>query len=380
MGKSVPYRRFYTTGTVGTRKRNAQMLNQFCEWLGKKPEDLRAEYVEARKSVDALDDWKRETKNTLLRFYTWLKEERKYKINYCRTATSSVMAFYSQNCERILGVTKSFDPIQIPENEFVFNQEILRKCYYYGSPFEKTWLSCAVSLGYSSQDFLELETEKIKNLVKQAKDEHLDFIGFIGHTRQKTSVQPRSFLTPEAISNLSDYLSTLKETPKTLWEKATNDNLNDWLKALLRKANIETYNRQVRFHGLRKFLYDTLSKKDETIAKVITAKKTSASDVTYKTSLDSECERIFRESYKEIALNGDVSGKVKREQAEKIESLESALVQLETENKNLRTRIEVLQSKLDSNESTMKKAIGDFEDRLVWLENKAKKKEKVPID
>jgi chromosome segregation ATPase len=112
---------------------------------------------------------------------------------------------------------------------------------------------------------------------------------------------------------------------------------------LLKKANIETYGRQVKFHGLRKFLYDTLSKKDETIAKVITAKKTSASDITYKTSLDSECQRIFRECYKDFCLNGDVSGKTKKEQTERIDSLEQAMKQLESENTAFKTRIDLLQ-------------------------------------
>jgi hypothetical protein len=42
--------------------------------------------------------------------------------------------------------------------------------YYYGNAFEKAWLSCAVSLGYASEDFLELETEKIANLIKEARD------------------------------------------------------------------------------------------------------------------------------------------------------------------------------------------------------------------
>jgi predicted ribosome quality control (RQC) complex YloA/Tae2 family protein len=193
--------------------------------------------------------------------------------------------------------------------------------------------------------------------VRQAKEEHLDFIGFIGKTRQKTSVQPRSFLTPEAIGNLADYLETLGkkgDLPKTLWNKADNDNLNDWLKALLKKSQIETYGKQVHFHTLRKFLYDTLSKKDETIAKVITAKKTSASDITYKTSLDSECQRIFRECYKDFALNGDVSGKSKREQTERIDDLENALRQTERENAAFKTRIDLIQQEL----STIKQQVG----------------------
>jgi hypothetical protein len=188
--------------------------------------------------------------------------------------------------------------------------------------------------------------------VKEAKDKHLDFIMFIGKSRSKTSIQPRSFLTPEAIENLSEYLKMFEKQnggklPKLLWNGATNDTLNDWLKALIKKANIDTYGRVVRFHAVRKFVFDTLSKMDETIACVITAKKTNASNITYRTSLDSECERIFKESYKQIALNGDVLSKAKLEQSQEIEKLTKALSHLETENYDFKTRIEYLQKDVE---------------------------------
>jgi hypothetical protein len=193
-------------------------------------------------------------------------------------------------------------------------------------------LSLAVALGYSSADFLELECEKLRLLVKEAKDKGLDFIQFIGKSRAKTSIQPRSHLTPEAIHCLNDYLPTLEKKfnglPKYLWcnDKGsghiTNEGLNKKLKRILKKANIETYGKQVKFHEIRKFMYSLLQAKNRDIAKVITAKKVSASDLTYIPNLDAECLRIFKESYKEFALNGDVTGKNKKERNERIQQLE----------------------------------------------------------
>lgn len=349
MGKAVPYRKWFI-GKPRTVERNAQNLRAYCEWLSKTPEELRSEYVKARKTVDSLEDWERETRNNILGYYNYLKEN-DYAINSARTLTTGVMAFYSQNCKRIQGITKELDPQQIPENEYVFTQEVLRKMYYYGNAFEKAWLSCAVSLGYASEDFLELETEKIANLIKEAKDKKLDFIGFIGKTRIKTSVQPRCILTAEAISNLEEYLKILEKKhdwklPEYLWNGATNDNLNDWLKALIRKANIETYGKKVHFQMFRKFLYDVLARMDETVACVVTAKTVDVSKTTYRTSLDSECERVYRESYKLFALNGDVSGKTKQEQAERITQLQATLVAVEKENHVLKTRVDILQGGL----------------------------------
>ncbi len=349
-GKSLEYRKYYSNSKASVQK-SALDLWHYCEWIGKTPEDLINEFIQARADFSKLQDWRRETKNTLVKFYNEQKSKG-YKVNMARSVVSGVMAFYSQNCETIKGITRELDPVQIPENGFVFTQEILRKLYYYGNLHEKTWLSCSVSLGYASIDFLAIETEKIRNLVKEAKDKHLDFIMFIGKSRSKTSVQPRSFLTPEAIENLNEYLKMFEKQnggklPKLLWNGATNDTPNDWLKALIKKANIDTYGKIVRFHAIRKFVYDTLSKMDETIACVITAKKTDASKLTYKTSLDSECERVFKESYKQIALNGDVLSKAKQEQSQEIERLTKALSNLETENYNFKTRVDYLQKDVD---------------------------------
>jgi hypothetical protein len=384
-GKTVEYRKYFSSSKSSAQK-SAMDLWRYCDWIGKEAEDLIAEYVQSRNDFGRLQDWRRETKNNILRYYNELKAKGA-KINHARTRVTGVLAFYSNNCEGIKGVTRELDPVQIPDNEFKFNQEILRQLYFYGDAFEKTWLSCTVSLGYASIDFLALETDKIANLVKEAKDKHSDFIGFIGVSRSKTSVQPRSFLTPEAIENLSVYLRMLEKEnngrlPELLWNNASNDNLNDWLKALVRKANVDTYGREVRYHAIRKFVFDTLSKMNETIACVITAKKTDASKITYKTSLDSECERIFKESYKSLALNGDSSGKAKAELTDKIELFEKAiafsqekLTEIETINEVLRktqAQDKIRISTLETEHEEMQKFI-----RKIYFLNRASTPERI---
>ncbi len=253
-----------------------------------------------------------------------------------------VLALYSENCETIKDVTKEFDSVQIPTDEYVFTQEVLRKVYYYADLEGQTLLSLAVGLGYSSIDFLNLEAEKLQNLVKEATDKNLDFIQFVGESRAKTSVQPRSHLTSEAISSLKDYLPILEKKhngklPKYIWcngradTHITNTGLNKKLKRLIIKANIETYGKHVKFHCLgRKFLYSRLQAKNRDIAKVITAKKVSASDLTYIPNLDAECLRVFKETYKEIALKGDITGKTKQKQEKRIQELENELQAVRT--------------------------------------------------
>ncbi|KPV64469.1 MAG: Phage integrase family protein [Candidatus Bathyarchaeota archaeon BA2] len=338
------YRNWFTTGSLRTRYRNATKLKKYCEWIGKTPEKLLQEYTEARENVNVYNEWKRETRKRIIEFYNWLRASG-YTINTARTTPLGILRFYSDNCETVRNITKEFDAVQIPQNEYVFTQDDLRKIFYYADTEGKALISVAVSLGYSAIDFLELEAQKMKELVNEARDKHLDSIMFIGKSRAKTSVQPRSFLTPEAIDSLSDYLEVLEKKcgklPKYLWTSnagdahLTNQGLNKKFKAYVERANIKTYGKQVKFHLLRKFLYSRLQAKNRDIAKVITAKKVSASDLTYLPDLDKECERVFRETYKEISLNGDITGKTREKQAEVIEKLETRIKELETFNRLL---------------------------------------------
>ncbi len=334
------FRKYFSRGKKRSQYRNAVKLKKYCEWAEITPEQLIQEYITARKSVNTLKDWERDTRSKIIEYYNWLKTKG-YKINYCRTLPLGILAFYSENCETIKDVTKEFDSVQIPTDEYVFTQEVLRKIYYYADLEGQTLLSLAVALGYSSIDFLNLEAEKLQNLVNEANDKGLEFIQFVGKSRAKTSVQPRSHLTPEAIHSLKDYLEFLTnkhngKLPKYVFcngkpdTHITNTGLNKKLKRLLRKANIETYGKHVKFHCLRKFLYSRLQAKNRDIAKVITAKKVSASDLTYIPNLDAECLRVFKESYKEIALNGDLTGKTKKEQEKRIKELENQLQAMRT--------------------------------------------------
>jgi len=71
------------------------------------------------------------------------------------TVASSAMSFYTKNCKKIEGITRFLDKVQIPKNEFAFSQDDLRKMYFYGSPFKKTWLSVAASLERAFNEILK---------------------------------------------------------------------------------------------------------------------------------------------------------------------------------------------------------------------------------
>jgi len=219
-------------------------------------------------------------------------------------------------------------------------------------------LSLAVCYGQGSKEFLRLECETFRRSIDEARDKNLDFMMWIGEARDKTSIQPRSFLTPETIESVDEYLDLLEKKhgrlPKFLWcnsktdKHITNEGLNKKLRRLVEKANIKTYGKKVHFHLIRKFTFSRLRRIDKDMAKIICAKKVSASDMTYE-EVNEQCEKVFRLAYKDISLNGDVTGQVKRKQLERIEELENVMNQLEQENLNFKIRIDLLQKNQKEN-------------------------------
>ncbi len=151
------YRKWVEGQKQVTRNRNARKLKAFCDWIGKTPEQILKEYETAQNKKA----WQRERKKEIEAYYNHLKEKG-YKINYCRTEPLGILKFHTRHTETIKEGTKCFDAPQLPDNEFVFTQVDLRKAFYYSDLENQTLLSLAVSLGYSSIDFLELESEKLR--------------------------------------------------------------------------------------------------------------------------------------------------------------------------------------------------------------------------
>ena len=335
------YMKYFRRGKDSTKQRNAFKLWHFSKWIKMTPEGLIAEYEKARVE-GKLDSWEREQVNRINEYYNHIintinpKTDKPYSINYARNEASGISAFHKQNTRALQNVFTEIAPPQIATDEYRFSQDDLRKMFYYGDTKEKALISIAVSFGQGSKEFLELECEHIKSVIEEARDKGFEFAKWIGKARAKTSIQPRSFLTPEAMESASEYLDMLQKKygklPKYLWSNGqldkhiTNQGLNKQFRRLVDKANIRTHGKYVHFHLIRKFTFSRIRRHDRDIAKVICAKAVSASDMTYE-ELDDICEKVFRLAYKDISLNGDVSGKTKRAQKEEIERLKQELAE-----------------------------------------------------
>ena len=355
--KNKDYLQYFPRGKKSTKQSNASGFKKFCLWANKTPQKLIQEYENA-KSFNNLDDWERDTANSIIKFYKWLqnqinpKNKKVYSSNYCNNVGSSILAFYHQNCKAIEGVMDSFNPTQMPKNEYRFSQDDLGKMYHFGDVEEKALISLAVSYGQGSKDFLKLEAQKLREVIAESRQKNKDFAMWIGDAREKTGISPVSFLTPEAIESVDAYLKLLEKKhgklPKFVWcsnktnKHLSNEGLNKKLRRIVAKANIETNKKNVHFHCVRKFTFSRLRRIDKDMAKIICGKSVSVSDMTYE-EIEDQAEKVFKLAYRNLALNGNLMGKSKDKQEQQIKQLEQAMQKLEDENYVNRTRMELLQ-------------------------------------
>ena len=171
------YAKYFRRGKDSTKHRNAYKLMHFCKWIKLTPEDLIAEFEKAKED-NKLEAWEREQINRVSEFYNHIlnstnpRNNEPYTINYARNEASGIGAFHKQNTKALVDVTKEFAPPQMATNEYRFQQDDLRKMFYFGDTKEKCMLSVAVAYGQGSKEFLELESQKMKNLIEEAKDMH----------------------------------------------------------------------------------------------------------------------------------------------------------------------------------------------------------------
>jgi hypothetical protein len=246
----------------------------------------------------------------------------------------------------------AFNPTQMPKNEYRFSQDDLRKMYHFGDVEEKALISLAVSYGQGSKDFLNLKSQKLRDVIDETREKNKDFAMWISEGRQKSGITPVSFLTPEAIESVDAYLQLLEKKqgklPKFIWcsskreKHISNEGLNKKLRRLVTKANIKTGKKNVHFHCIRKFTFSRLRRIDKDMAKVICGKSVSVSDMTYE-EIEDQAEKVFRLAYKNLALNGNLSGKNMQKQQEQIDNMKQAIQQIERENSTFKTRIDLLQ-------------------------------------
>jgi site-specific recombinase XerD len=287
-----------------SRHRYSLRFDEFLAWIQKTPEQLVQEYKE---STDK-EAWAKHMGSIIVQYYQ-ARLEAGYSINSARADTIAPRSFFKSCCQEVHVGRGKIAKAQIAMNEHSFNQEELKKMFHYGDVKSKTILSSAISLGWSSIDFLSLEVDFIKPYVEKAKAEKLDFVQFI-YTRQKTDETAICHLMPESIESLDVYLKTIPQDAKFLWYSPSNHNeplsnkaLNDILKSMVHQASVMTTG-DVKFNEIRKFTFSTLQRygMTESESRVCVGKTVSPDILTYMINLKDTLIQKFKKAYVGLSL------------------------------------------------------------------------------
>jgi hypothetical protein len=286
------------------RYRYSARLDEFLEWVKKTPEQLVEEY---KATIDK-DAWVKKWGSIVLQYYQ-ARLSAGYSINSARADSVAPRSFFSSQCQEVKIQRGKIAKAQIATGEHSFTQDELKKTFYFGDVKQKAILSTAVSLGWSSIDFLSLERSFIEPYVKKAREEKLDFVQFI-YTRQKTDETAICHLMPESIESLDAYLKTIPEDAKFLWyspsnhnEPLTNKALNDILKGMVKQASIMTTG-DIKFNLLRKFTFSTLQRfgMTESESRVCVGKTVSPDILTYLINLKDTLLEKYKKAYHGLTL------------------------------------------------------------------------------
>lgn len=196
------------------------------------------------------------------------------------------------------------------------------------------------------------------------------------HTR-KEDVVARTFISEEFQKLLGNYLKLIDTNNEFLFQSSRNGYLsekriNAVFKDLGKRAGIKSHG-LLRWHIGRKLFLRTCAENGIVSwnAKMMCGKSVSADISTYINGL--QLKNDFLKVSKVLRLFPETTPQT----SSQIKQLKDALIQLEKENKTLKTRIEVLQEKFGELDKMSRFNFKDIDERLLWLEKKLKKKEKV---
>jgi len=236
----------------GTKKNHSKNFDEFCEWANTNDVKLVEEY----KTSDPREFSKKWGKK-IVQYYNSLIEKG-LKINTARTKIIAPRAFFKSQAVEVKIKRGRIAQAQIAMGEHEFTLEEFQRMYRVGNIRDKATLTTAISFGWGAHDFTHLEWGFIEPYLAENLEAPIAF----WYERKKTGAPSRSHLTHEAIESLRTWRTVAPESPYVFSGENGNplsdDALNDWLRSLVKRTNIETRGK-VRFHLIRKFLMSQLS-------------------------------------------------------------------------------------------------------------------------
>ena len=274
-----------------TRKGYRVGIKKFYEWFGKSPREIleaRKDDLTQRPGEDLIEYRNRAARfeKEIEKFHGYLLKQG-YTTNTSRALTIGIRQLfrYYQMPVRMRAGSKVTKTVKTSKN-FPLRIEHVRRMFEVADLRERVILSMATDLGLRISDFIRIKKGALPSLTQDPP------VGFDVMTG-KEEVVAHGFLSAETIELLKVYIPTLqkRENPYLFpsnWKRPISDEwLNQLLRKLAEKAQIELNGKSLTFHCFRKMFLSTSidSGIGLTAGKKLCGKAIARSDDTYLTTV-----------------------------------------------------------------------------------------------
>jgi integrase len=349
-----------------TKKEYRHGLNKFCEWFGKSAEEileLRKDDLTQRAGENLIEYRNRAARfeKEIEKFHGYLLTQ-KCSINTARTQTLGIrqlFRFYEMPI-RFRAGSKVSKTVKTTKN-FPLTIEHVRAMFQVGDLRERLVLSVATDLGLRISDFIQFKKSDLPPL---SQEPPIAFDTMTG----KEDVVAHGFLSHETVDLLKVYLPTLENKngnpylfPSNGESHISDEWLNRLLQRLAEKAKIDVKGKSLSFHCFRKMLLSAAidSGIGLTAGKKLCGKAIAQSDDTYLTTVN------LRQKFIQLKKFLTISEQPRME-AEKVESLKSAISKLQEE----LTQQKLITDTISEGNITIKNENADLKERIIKTEQK----------
>jgi integrase len=319
-----------------TRKGYRVGIKKFYEWFGKSPREIleaRKDDLTQRPGEDLIEYRNRAARfeKEIEKFHGYLLKQG-YTTNTSRALTIGIRQLfrYYQMPVRMRAGSKVTKTVKTSKN-FPLRIEHVRRMFEVADLRERVILSMATDLGLRISDFITIKKSALPSLTQ---DPPVRFDVMTG----KEEVVAHGFLSAETIELLKVYLPTLqkKENPYLFPSNGKRPISDEWLNQLLRKlvekAQIELNGKSLTFHCFRKMFLSTSidSGIGLTAGKKLCGKAIARSDDAYLTTVKLREKFVQLKKFLTIKQSTKLEGSV-------VEKLEKAVSKLSEELEQQRT-------------------------------------------
>ena len=260
--------------------------------------------------------------------------------------------------------------------DYSFSQSDVKKMSDIGDLKEKYVVLCGVSFGLRSEDFAKITYGKYRLALESAQKEEISApipLGKIDTSKEHVLAYP--LISSDALPIITAMLEShkdAKDSDLVFTERKTQ--LTEILQNLFKKSGLDAHGQHVRFHSLRKYLFDRIvSVSSTTKANQIIGHKISGEIAPYIGQ--GSLREVYERAQPSIVVsngNGAVKAKVEAlstttEQlikmlAEKDEKLKQQDEQIKAQENKIRT--------LESDKNTMRKEIDSHDMDILEIQKK----------